>query len=131
MGKPLGPVNTTGTSDKTGTIITFKPDDTIFNLTTEYNYEILESRLRELAFLNKGIRLTITDQREKDDSGEYKGTVFHSQKGLSEFVEFVDANREKLIEKTIHIDTEKEWSTSRNSTSLQYIFLRKCVFLCE
>lgn len=107
IGKPKGPVETVGKSDKTGTIITFKPDESIFNITTEYNFEILEARLRELAYLNKGIRLRLTDKRECDENGNPRQLEFYSEKGLSEFVEFVDASREKLIEKTIYIDTEK------------------------
>jgi DNA gyrase subunit B len=107
QGKPLGPVETVEKSDKTGTIITFKPDASIFNITTEYNFEILESRLRELAFLNKGIKLNLSDKRDKDENGAFRSMDFYSEKGLCEFVEFLDASREKLIEKTIYIDTEK------------------------
>lgn len=106
-GKPLGEVETVEKSDRTGTIISFRPDDTIFTITTEYNFEILESRLRELAFLNKGIKLSLIDKRDKDENGNVRSMAFYSEKGLSEFVEFLDASREKLIEKTIHIDTEK------------------------
>lgn len=114
-GKPDGPVESVGETDKTGTIVTFKPDDTIFTI-TEYKYEILASRLRELAFLNKGIHLNITDLREKeeDDNGNGNGNGngfrkdhFYSEEGLKAFVAFLDANREKLIEDTIHIETEK------------------------
>ena len=107
QGKPLGPVQEVGDSDKTGTIITFKPDPTIFTLSTEFNYEILEARLRELAFLNKGVRLRLVDKREKNETGEYRQATFYSEKGLLEFVDYIDANREKLIEKSIYIDTEK------------------------
>lgn len=107
QGKPLGPVQEVGDSDKTGTIITFKPDPTIFTLSTDFNYEILESRLRELAFLNKGVRLRLLDKREKTDTGEYRQATFYSEKGLLEFVDYIDANREKLIEKSIYIETEK------------------------
>jgi len=107
QGKPLGPVQEIGDSDKTGTIITFKPDPTIFTLSTEFNYEILEARLRELAFLNKGVRLRLVDKREKNETGEYRQATFYSENGLLEFVEYIDANREKLIEKSIYIDTEK------------------------
>ncbi|MCX7987253.1 MAG: DNA topoisomerase (ATP-hydrolyzing) subunit B [Bacteroidales bacterium] len=107
QGKPLGPVQEVGDSDKTGTIITFKPDPTIFTISTEYNYEILESRLRELAFLNKGVRLSLIDKREKTETGEFRHATFYSEKGLLEFVDYIDANREKLIEKSIYIETEK------------------------
>jgi DNA gyrase subunit B len=106
-GKPLGPVKEIGDTDKTGTIITFRPDDTIFNITTEYNYEILEARLRELAYLNKGISLNLIDKREVDENGQPRKANFFSENGLQEFVAFIDANREKLIEKSIYLDTEK------------------------
>lgn len=106
-GAPLEEVKVIGDTDKTGTIITFNPDDSIF-LTTEYKYDILAARLRELSFLNKGIRLKLTDLRDKDEeTGLYKTEEFHSEKGLSEFVEFLDGTREKLIEETINVSTEK------------------------
>ena len=118
QGRPKGPIEEIGTTEKTGTIVTFKPDSTIFS-TTDYNFEILSSRLRELAFLNKGIRLGITDKRELADNGngngngngsgkaEFRHESFYSEEGLKEFVGFLDVNREKLIEDIIHIDTEK------------------------
>ncbi|RLD53580.1 MAG: DNA topoisomerase (ATP-hydrolyzing) subunit B [Bacteroidetes bacterium] len=117
-GIPDGPVAKVGTTDKTGTIITFKPDDTIFTV-TEFKYEILASRLRELAYLNKGIHLNIIDMREKEENlngngngngnGEngYRHDEFYSEEGLKEFVAFLDANRESLIEDTVHIETQK------------------------
>ena len=116
-GIPQAPVNEVGTTQKTGTIVTFKPDDTIFTV-TEFKYEILASRLRELAFLNKGIRLNITDLREKEENGNGSGNEngnghgfrkdeFYSEEGLKEFVAFLDATRESLIEDVVHIDTEK------------------------
>lgn len=106
-GAPLEEVKVIGDTDKTGTIITFNPDDSIF-LTTEYKYDILAARLRELSFLNKGIKLKLTDLRDKDEeTGLYKTEEFHSEKGLSEFVEFLDGTREKLIEETINVSTEK------------------------
>ena len=80
-GAPLGPMEITGETDSHGTIITFKPDDSIF-IATEYNYEILSSRLRELAYLNKGVRLNITDKREKDENGNYRRDEFYSTNGL-------------------------------------------------
>jgi DNA gyrase subunit B len=108
-GKPVTPVEVTGKSDKSGTSITFKPDNTIFQ-TVEFNFEILSARLRELAFLNKGILLTIKDMRELIDDGN-GGTPrfeeFRSEHGLKEFVEYLDANRERLIEKIIHITSDK------------------------
>jgi DNA gyrase subunit B len=108
-GKPVTPVEVIGESDKSGTSVTFKPDATIFQ-TTEFNFEILTARLRELAFLNKGILLTIKDMRELIEDGN-GGTPryeeFRSELGLKEFVEYLDANRERLIEKIIHITHDK------------------------
>ena len=106
-GAPLGPMEITGETDSHGTIITFKPDDSIF-IATEYNYEILSSRLRELAYLNKGVRLNITDKREKDENGNYRRDEFYSTDGLKEFVKLLDENRESLIDNTIYIDTERD-----------------------
>jgi len=113
-GKPDGPVEMVGTTEKTGTIITFKPDTSIFTM-TEYKYEILASRLRELAFLNKGIHLSIRDLREIEENGNnnhhdengFRHDHFYSDEGLKEFVDYLDATREKLIEETIHMETEK------------------------
>jgi len=107
-GKPLEPVKEVGATDRTGTIITFKPDDSIF-ITTDFKYEILAARLRELAFLNKGIRLTITDKRERLENGEgpYRHEEFYSEEGLREFVKYLDSTREALIEEPIYIETEK------------------------
>lgn len=106
-GIPQTEVQVVGETDRTGTTISFKPDDTIF-YETEYKYDILAARLRELAYLNRGIRLSLTDKRVKDpEIGEYKSDIFYSEKGLSEFVEYLDENREKLIDETIHITTEK------------------------
>jgi len=108
-GKPVTKVDEIGKSDKSGTTTTFKPDGTIFQ-TTEFNFEILAARLRELAFLNKGIVLTLRDMRDITDDGN-GGTAryeeFHSEQGLKEFVEYLDANRERLIEKVIHITHDK------------------------
>ncbi|MFZ4412210.1 MAG: DNA topoisomerase (ATP-hydrolyzing) subunit B [Bacteroidales bacterium] len=106
FGKPLYSVKETGDSDKTGTTITFLPDDSIF-ITREYSYEILTSRLRELSFLNKGVTLNITDLREKDDDGEYISDIFHSENGLKDFIEYLDAVREKLMPDPIYIEGEK------------------------
>jgi DNA gyrase subunit B len=105
-GKPLADVRVIGETDRTGTFITFKPDTSIF-LVTEYKYDILAARLRELAFLNKGIRLNLTDKREGNEEEGYKFDSFYSDEGLKEFVEYLDNTRERLIEKTIHISTEK------------------------
>lgn len=109
-GKPLTQVEIVGDTDKTGTIITFLPDETIFTQTVEYKFEILSSRLRELAYLNKGVYLSLTDRRETEESNGDKKFLheeFHSEEGLKEFVKFLDANRESLIEKTITISSEK------------------------
>ena len=106
-GAPLADVQVIGETDRTGTTIYFKPDDSIFYV-TEYKYDILAARLRELAYLNRGIRLSLTDKRTIDpDTNEINSEVFYSEKGLSEFVEYLDENREKLIDETIHITTEK------------------------
>jgi len=108
-GKPVTGVEVIGETDKSGTIIKFKPDSTIFQ-TTEFNFEILSARLRELAFLNKGILLTITDQRElveNGNGGKARYEEFQSSEGLKEFVEYLDGTRERLIEKPIHIAYEK------------------------
>ncbi len=106
IGKSLGEIKVIGETDRTGTTITFKPDSSIF-ITTDFNFEILESRIRELAFLNKGIHLSLTDKREKDENDNFRATIFHSDQGLKEFVVFLDANREKLIENIISIEAEK------------------------
>ncbi len=106
IGIPVGSLQEIGTSDETGTIVTFLPDDSIF-ITTHYKYSILANRLRELSFLNKGIEIYLTDKREKDEDGNYKFDRFFSERGLEEFVEFIDEAREKIIDNIIHIDTEK------------------------
>jgi DNA gyrase subunit B len=106
IGKPIADIKVVGETDHTGTTITFMPDNTIF-ITTEYNFEILESRLRELAFLNRGIKLSLTDKREKDENDNFRTNHFRSDQGLKEFVVYLDANREKLIEEIISIESEK------------------------
>ena len=106
IGKPVADVKVIGETDKTGTIITFQPDSSIFLVTT-YKYEILAARLRELAFLNAGIKLSLIDERQKDENGNYKTETFYSEEGLKEFVEYLDGTREKLIDDVIHIVTEK------------------------
>lgn len=106
QGKPLEPVKVIGESDKTGTEITFIPDNTIFNVTT-YDYDILCSRLRELAFLNKGITLTIHDERDKDEEDVVHTNTYHSENGLKDFIEYLDATREKLMNDAIAIEGEK------------------------
>jgi DNA gyrase subunit B len=106
IGKPLFDVKEIGTTDKRGTEVTFKPDSSIFSI-TEYSYDTLSSRLRELAYLNKGISLQITDLREKDENGNNPSDEFLSQGGLREFVEYLDATREKLIEEPIYMEGDK------------------------
>ncbi len=106
-GKPMYSVKEVGNSDYRGTVITFKQDDTIF-ITTTYNYETLSARLRELAYLNKNIRLTITDEREKNEDGSFRSDSFYSEGGLREFVEFLDMSRERLIEEPIYMESEKQ-----------------------
>ncbi len=106
IGKPLYPVKEVGPTDYRGTIVTFKPDESIFT-TTVYHYDIIAARLRELAYLNKGIRITITDLREKDEAGNNRSEVFYSEGGLKEFVSYLDATREKLIPDVIYMEGEK------------------------
>ncbi len=114
-GKPLGDVKVTGEASDTGTTITFHPDPEIFTVTTVYDYNTLAARLRELAYLNKGITLTLTDKRtkvtpdgdENASEGEYRRDVFYSKDGLKEFVEYLDAGAEKLIESPICLETDK------------------------
>jgi len=106
-GKPLYPVKTIGEADDTGTIVTFVPDDTIFTQTTEYKFDILAGRLRELAFLNKGIRLTLTDEREYQEDGSFLSEHFYSEGGLREFVKYLDETRTSLIPEAIYIEGEK------------------------
>ena len=106
-GKTLYPVKSTGTTHHRGTIVTFRPDPQIFKITLEYNYDTLASRLRELAYLNKGITITLTDKREKDENGDFVGETFHSEEGLKEFIRFLDGNREPLIADVISMEGEK------------------------
>ena len=105
-GIPKTEVVQTGESDYRGTIITFKPDDSIFN-TTEFNYDILSSRMRELSFLNKGIKLVIVDERELLDNGNFLSSTFYSEGGLKEFVEYLDQNRDTLIDNVMYMEGEK------------------------
>ena len=106
-GKAMYPVKSVGETDKRGTTVTFWPDPTIFTQTTEYSYETLSNRMRELAYLNKGVKLTITDRRHKDEKGDFVQEVFHSEEGLKEFIKFLDGNREQLIQNVISIEGEK------------------------
>ncbi len=106
-GKALYPVKVTGETSKRGTKVTFKPDATIFTQTLEYSYEILASRLRELAFLNKGLTITLTDEREVNDKGEFRHEVFFSKEGLKEFIKFLDGNRTPIINDVIWMESDK------------------------
>jgi len=106
-GKALYPVKTVGKTDRRGTTVTFKPDSEIFNTTTEYAYETLATRLRELSFLNKKLALSITDKREKDDEGNFRSEKYYSEIGLAEFVQYLDGTREQLIANVISLESEK------------------------
>ena len=107
LGKSLSPVKEVGTTDKRGTMVTFKPDPTIFIHTLEYSYDILASRLRELSYLNKGITVILIDKRHKDEKGEFVNETFHSKEGLKEFIKFLDGNREPLLKDVISFEGEK------------------------
>ena len=128
-GKPLHDVEVIGETDKTGTTISFKPDGSIFSV-TEYKYDILATRLRELAFLNAGITLRLTDKRVVKEDGTFKSEIFHSEEGLNEFVRYIDRSKEKLIQDVIHIVTEKQgipvevamtYNTSYNESVFSYV----------
>jgi DNA gyrase subunit B len=106
-GKAMYPVKQIGDTDFTGTEVTFLPDDSIFTQSTEYNYDTLASRLRELAYLNKGITITLVDRRHKKEDGEFEGETFHSTDGLSEFVRFLDGTRNAIIGDVIAMEGEK------------------------
>ena len=105
-GKTLYPVKEVGKTDKTGTIVTFKPDMSIFKDVEKYSYETLANRMRELAFLNKGIKISLTDKRKKVE-GDFLNEEFYSEEGLKEFIKFLDENREALIPEVIAIEGEK------------------------
>jgi len=106
-GKPLGPVEVVGTCNDTGTIITFHPDAEIFTQTIVYKYDTLAKRLRELAFLNKGIHISLTDLRETLEDGSHRSEVFYSQEGLKEFIDYLDAGATKLIPDPICVASDK------------------------
>jgi len=107
IGVPQYDVREIGTTDITGTKVTFSPDQTIFEETV-YHFDVLATRLRELAFLNKGINLSITDKRRKNDDGEFVKEEFYSEGGLKEFVSFLDATRDSILSDVIYIDGEKD-----------------------
>ena len=128
-GKPLHDIEVLGDAEDSGTTITFKPDTSIF-IVSEYKYDTLASRLRELAFLNAGVRLSLTDLRHKKEDGSYKSEVFYSEKGLEEFVKYIDSSKEALIDHVIHITTEKQgipvevamtYNTSYNENIFSYV----------
>ncbi|MGX1929683.1 DNA topoisomerase (ATP-hydrolyzing) subunit B [Flagellimonas sp. 2504JD4-2] len=106
-GKTLYPVKSVGNSSETGTIVTFVPDNTIFTQTVEYSYDTLANRMRELAYLNKGVTITLTDKRNKDEKGEFVSETFFSEEGLKEFIKFLDETREPLIQHVIAMEGEK------------------------
>ncbi len=142
-GKPITPVEVIGECNDTGTIITFHPDPEIFTVTTIYDYDTLAKRMRELAFLNKGIKITLTDKRtlideyKTDENGNYsptgkqvyKSDVFYSQEGLKEFIKYLDASSEELIpepvcvtsDKIIPIDIALQYNTGYKETILSYV----------
>ncbi|MDE5682857.1 MAG: DNA topoisomerase (ATP-hydrolyzing) subunit B [Muribaculaceae bacterium] len=125
-GKPTSSVDVIGETDTTGTSVTFKPDGSIFT-TTVYNYSTLANRLRDLAFLNSGITLHLTDMRELDAEGKPRSETFYSQSGLREFVEYIDSNKESLINDVIDLTTEKmgipvEVALTYNTTSNENIY---------
>ncbi|MDB9964243.1 DNA topoisomerase (ATP-hydrolyzing) subunit B [Vicingaceae bacterium] len=106
-GKALYPVKEVGETDKRGTTVTFRPDSTIFTQVLEYNYDTLASRLRELAYLNKGITIHLVDRRATKEDGEFEGETFHSIEGLKEFIKYLDGNREPLMKEVISFEGEK------------------------
>ncbi|WP_370478021.1 DNA topoisomerase (ATP-hydrolyzing) subunit B [Tamlana flava] len=106
-GKALYPVKSIGETEKRGTVVTFKPDPIIFTQTLEYSYDTLASRLRELAFLNKGITVHLVDKRTNKSDGTFEGETFHSKEGLTEFVRYLDATREPLMKDVIAFEGEK------------------------
>jgi DNA gyrase subunit B len=106
IGKPLYPVKEVGESTQRGTEVTFTPDDSIFQV-SEYSFDTLQNRLRELAYLNKGIRLTLTDERNKDENGVAHSETFYSEGGLREFILYIDGTREKLIPEPVYCESDK------------------------
>ena len=125
-GKPTTALEIVGESEHTGTTITFKPDDSIFTVTV-YDYSTLANRLRDLAFLNAGITLHLTDCRELDAEGNYRSETFFSRDGLREFVQYIDSNKESLINDVIHLNTERsgipvEVALTYNTTQNENIY---------
>ncbi len=128
IGKPITELKVIGETDKTGTIIWFKPDDTIFN-TLEYKFEILSARLRELAFLNKGIHLTLTDKRQKQEDGNFLSEHFYSEHGLKDFIRYLDETREPLtqiihteiVKQGIPVEIALEYNSTYNENVFSYV----------
>ena len=125
-GIPINAVKEVGSSDKTGTTIKFSPDSEIFD-EVEYKYEVLSNRLRELAYLNSGLRLSLTDERDKQADGKFRFQEYYSEGGLEEFVEFLDSGKQSIISKPIHVigkedDVEVEVAMQYNSTFKESIF---------
>jgi len=110
-GKALYPVKSIGETKERGTEVTFLPDTTIFTQTIEYSYETLSNRMRELSYLNKGVTISITDKRQKDKESEsgFLTETFYSDEGLKEFVKFLDANRDQLIQNVISNGRREKW----------------------
>ncbi len=106
-GKAVSPVKQIGESERRGTTVTFYPDEKIFTQTTEFSYDTLTARMRELSFLNKGLRITFTDKRELDKDGEFVHEVFYSEEGLKEYIRYLDGNREPIISHVISMDNDK------------------------
>ena len=121
-GKPVSPVAEVGTTDKRGTRITFLPDSDIFDIIF-YKYDVLATRMRELAYLNSGLRLTLTDERQKDEKGVAKKEHFYSEGGLKEFVEFLDETKQPLIEQPIHVKGHRGERRGGSRYALQYFLL--------
>src|SRR5690606_17096999 len=128
-GKPYADLKVIGDTDKTGTINTFKADDTIFTV-SEYRYDVLATRLRELAFRNAGVTMTLTDKRTPREDGTFKTERFYSENGLEEFVRYIDKAKEPLISEPIHIVTEKQgipieiamtYNTTYNENIFSYV----------
>ena len=128
-GKALADVKEIGTTDERGTQVFFQPDDTIFQELI-YNYDTLASRLRELSYLNKGITITLTDERVEEEEGVFKSDLFHSEGGLKEFVEYIDGNRESIMNNVIFMEGEKDnipvevamrYNTSYNENLHSYV----------
>ena len=134
-GRSLGPVEEIGKTTERGTQVFFQPDGEIFQELV-YNYDTLATRLRELAFLNKGITITLTDERVKDEAGNFKTETFHSEGGLKEFVAYIDGNRESIMENVIFMEGERDdipvevamrYNTSFNENLHSYVNNINCL----